>query len=241
MTVDLRAIVAADIGTVISGDVGSNHISDRSGLQMFSGRLQVDGIVTPARGAPISFLVASPQYGQLTRFPHPLRVIRAVAYPMDNRSEIEVGCRLTLMKDRKDQLQYFATQYTPAWYSRLSAADKALVAVPIYAQKVLEFCLQKIGLTLAPRSRPLQFSFLRSSIDLSGGYLQVIGDLLRSECCYGRLLPDERFEVVPFNLLSGGKGPVLTSNNLVSIEPIITGGEPADKYIVRYSAAERAI
>jgi hypothetical protein len=239
MTVDLRATVATDLGIVVSGDISSNLISDRSGLVMTQGRLQVDGIITPARGTLVRFLVACPQTGKVTRFPKPLRVIRSVAYPLERRSEIEVGCRLTLMKDRKDQIVYGSSQYTPSWWSGLNAAQKSLAPRPIIAQQLLQFCLQKIGITLAVGSRPLLFSFLRPEIDLSSGYVQVIGDLIRSECCFGRLKPDETFEVVPINLSKGGKGSVLREGNLVSIEPITVGQEPADNYIVKYTAAER--
>lgn len=239
MTVDLRAIVATDLGICESGDVGSNLISDRSGLVMTQGRLQFDGIVTPARGTLVSFLVACPQTGKVTRFPKPLRVIRSVAYPLERRSEVEVGCRLTLMKERKDAITYTPEQFTPSWWAQLRPAEQALAPRPIYAQALLAFCLTKIGLTLAASSRPLEFAFLRPGIDLSTGYVQVIGDLIRSECCFGRLKPDETFEVVPINLDIGGKGPVLREGNLVSIEPITVGQEPADAYTVTYNAAER--
>lgn len=239
MTVDLRAIVATDLGIVTSGDIGSNLISDRSGLVMTQGRLQVDGIITPARGTLVRFLVACPQTGKVTRFPKPLRVVRSVSYPLERRSEIEVSCRLTLMKELKEPTTYTPDQFAPIWWQKLGPYEQSLAPRPIYAQKVLEFCLAKIGLTLAATSRPLEFAFLRPSIDLSTGYVQVIGDLIRSECCFGRIKPDETFEVVPINLAIGGKGPVLREGNLVSIEPITVGQEPADSYIVTYSAAER--
>lgn len=239
MTVDLRAIVATDLGICVTGDVGTNHISDRSGLVMTQGRLQFDGFVTPARGELVSFLVACPQTGRVSRFPKPLRVIRSMAYPLERRSEVEVGCRLTLMKDRKDQDQYFADVNAPPAFASLTAAEKALAPAPVFAQRLLEFCCQRIGLTLAPTSRALQFAFLRQSVDLSVGYVQLIGDLIRSECCFGRILPNETLEVVPLVLGAGGTGPILTGGNLVSIEPITGGTEPADNYIVRYTAAVR--
>lgn len=239
MTVDLRAIVATDLGLCISGDVGSNHISDRSGLQMFSGRLTFDGTVTPARGTPISFLVACPQTGKVTRFPHLLRVIRAVAYPLERRSEIEVGCMLTLMKDRKDQAVYSTREYTPPWYENLSVRQKSTVAVPIYAHELLRYCLKKIGLGISLNSYQLKSKFLQREIDLSQGYVQVIGDLVRSESCFGRLRLNETFQVVKINTSIGQKGPILRASNLISIEPISTGAEPPSGYTVKYSAIRR--
>lgn len=239
MAVDLRAIVATDLGLCVSGDVGTNHISDRSGLVMWQGRLQFDGIVTPARGDLISFLVACPQTGKVSRFPVPLRVLRSSSFPLERRSEIEVGCRLTLMKDRKDPVQYFANDHLPLWFQNLTTAEQRITPCPIYAQMVLEYCCSQIGLELALSGQILTSTFLRRSIDLSSGYVQVIGDLIRSEKCFGRILPDETLEVVPLTFDRAGKGPILTASNLVSIEPISPNAEPADRLIVKYTAAER--
>jgi hypothetical protein len=239
MTVDVRAIVTTDLGICVSGDIGSNHASDRTGLKMYQGRLHFDGIVTPSRGTLISFLVACPQIGRVTRFPIPLRVVRATAYPLQRRSEIEVSCKLTLMKDRKDPDQYFANDNMPPEYAGLTSDQLALAPPPIRAQSLLEYCCSKINLTIAASSRPLQFAFLRSSIDLSVGYVQMIGDLIRSEGCIGRLLPNESLEVISLVQETAGTGPILTEKNLISVEPITGGSEPADEYFVRYQASER--
>jgi hypothetical protein len=239
MTVDLRAIVATDIGLCVSGDVGSNHISDRSGLQMFSGRLTFEGIVTPPRGTPISFLVACPQTGRVTRFPHPLRVIRAVAYPLDRRSEIEVGCLLTLMSEKKEKKLYYSDDYSPEWTALLTTRQIGTIKVPIYAEAMLSYCLRQIGITKATSTYPLVFKFMRGEVDLSDGYVQNIGNLLRSEGCFGRLLPDETFQVMRISSSMGQKGPILRAENLVSIEPITSGAEPATSYRVQYNAIRR--
>jgi hypothetical protein len=187
----------------------------------------------------VSFLVACPQTGKVSRFPKPLRVIRSMSYPLERRSEVEVGCKLTLMKDRKDQDQYFAANDPPPEFANLTVDQRGITPPPLFAQRLLQFCCNRIGLTLAATSRPLEFAFLRPSIDLSVGYVQLIGDLIRSECCFGRILPDETLQVAPLALSAGGTGPILRSGNLVSVEPITGGGEPADSYIVRYNAAER--
>jgi hypothetical protein len=233
MTVDLRATVATDLGICVSGDIGSNHISDGSGLVMTQGRLSMDGIVNPARGTPVNLIVIRTQLGVITRFPKPMYVIRAMANPIERTSEVEIGCRLTLMENRQDQVVYTPNLYTPAGFTEED------VAVPIYAQKVLEFCLEKIGLQLDSSSVELTFRFLLPEIDLSVGYVQKIGDLLRSENCYGRILPNGKLQVQKLNFNIGGTGPVLLQSNLVSIEPVTVGAEPADSYIVTYEAGAR--
>jgi len=303
MTVDFRAVVSTDIGTCISGDIGSNHISDGSGLVMTAGRLKMNGIVTPARGTPVNIVIARPQYNTITRFPKPLFVIRAIANPIERTSEIEVGCRLTLMKNKKEKIFYTSDLYTPPEFASIvplrdqrkkeldklykelfsmyaksvkdqkketkdsgvdpngtyyfegpAAVDvmnkwqqisdktfeygKVNVSVPILAQKVLEFCLARMGLELSPLSRPLLFRFMRNTIDLSSGYVEIIGNLIKSESCFGRILPDGKFQVVKINLTQGEVGPVLTHDNLESIEPISTGQEPPDNYVMCYTAIE---
>lgn len=219
MSVDLRAIVACDLGPIISGDLGANHISDRSGLVITSGRITIDGLVTPARGTDVNLLVGCPQLNRLTRFPKQLRVIRAVTQPLEGRTEVEIGCQLALMRDRKDDRNYFAP------------ADQLL-----NAQTLLTYCLQQIGITQASGSRQLSREYQVPSVDLSQGYTKIIGDLIRSEGCFGRLKPNNTFEIVPINLSTGQKGPVWTADDFVSLEPISTGSEPPDIYRVMYKS-----
>jgi hypothetical protein len=152
---------------------------------------------------------------------------------------VEIGCRLTLMENRQDQVVYTPDLYTPSEFEGLTSEQQDAVAVPIYAQKVLEFCLDKIGLQLEAGSTALQFKFLLPEIDLSRGYVQTIGDLLRSECCYGRILPNGKLQVQKLSFTIGGAGPVLLQSNLASIEPMTVGAEPADSYIVTYEAGAR--
>lgn len=222
MAVDLRAVVASDLGLVISGDIGANHISDRSGLVMTAGRLVIDGLLAPARGTVVNLLVACPQRNAVTRFPKVLRVIRSNAYPADRRTEVSVGCALTLSKDRRDTENYFAVGTNP-----------------INAQDLLTFCLQRIGIVQAPGTRQLSRQYLLPQVDLSRGYVEIIGDLIRSEGCFGRLRPDDKLEILPATMQSTGKGPVLTTADWVTFEPIASGNEPPDRFTVRYKAAER--
>lgn len=242
MTVDFRATIATDLGVCLSGDIGSNHISDGSGLVMTQGRLLMDGIVNPARGTAVNLIVVRPQINRITRFPKPMFVIRAVPNPIDRVSEVEIGCKLTLLKDLKRKDRYWAYYDQPAeWITfppNISGGITVRAPWAIPAQKVLEFCLQRLGITLSESSTQLSHRFLRASIDLSDGYISVIGDLIRSETKYGRILPNGELEVRNLNFKLGRRGPVLTLDNLYSIEAITSGEQPPDEFTVSYSAAE---
>jgi hypothetical protein len=241
MAVDVRATIGATIGNCISGQLSNNHISDGSGLISTTGRLIMEGSVTPARGEPVDLVIATPQNGLITRFYRPLFVLRAVANVMERTSEIEVGDRLALMRNKKDEVSYFGRSVALPEYDDLTAEQRIAVAKPTFAQNLLRYCLQQIGLLYSGTSEPLQFQFLRQSIDLSAGYVQVIGDLVRSESCYGHILPNGRFEVRKIDLERGRYGPILRPENLISIEAITSGQEPPDIYQVEYRAAERQL
>ncbi len=239
MTVDFRATIATDLGVCLSGDIGSNHISDGSGLVMTQGRLLMDGIVNPARGTAVNLIVVRPQINRITRFPKPMFVIRAVPNLIERVSEVEIGCRLTLMKELKRKDRYWGRDYEPPEWDGLTAEQKRGAPRPIYAQKALEYCLGKIGLTLAASSTALRFAFLRASLSLEDGYVQTIGDLIRSETKYGRILPNGQLEVRNLNFKLGRRGPVWTTDNLYSIEAITSGTESPDELRVEYRAIEK--
>jgi hypothetical protein len=249
MTVDFRGTIATDLGVCVSGDIGSNHISDGTGLIKTQGRLTMDGIMTPARGTAVNLLIVRPQLGVITRFPKPMFVLRAVPNIIDRFTEVEIGCRLTLMEGLQRQDVYDALQRRPNdWITvpriiplgpeRIPIYQDYLAAWTIQAQEVLEYCLGVIGLDLAASSVPLTFRFLRSRIELAQGYVQVIGDLIRSESKFGRILPDGKLEIRNLNFSSGQAGPVLTTDNFYSIDAIDGAIEPPDEFSVQYNGAE---
>lgn len=254
MTVDFRATVATTLGRCISGDVGSNHVGDGAGLIKTRGRLLMDGAMSPARGTPVGVLIVRPQLGIITRFPKPLFVLRAVPNIIERTTDVEVGCRLTLMEDLKRKEVYDTRVHTPFdWVAEIqtlppnSTPDEIVnfynrfyynAPWPIEAQKLMEFCLDKIGLELSSTSVPLRFRFLRSRISLENGYVQMIGDLIRSESKFGRILPDGKLQVQDFNFRTGQLGPVLTTDNLYSIESVDGAAEPPTEYTVQFDGVE---
>ena len=225
----------------ITGAIGSNHISDGSGLIKTQGRLLMDGIVNPARGTPVNLIVVRPQLNLITRFPKPMFVMRAVPNPTERISEVEIGCRLTLMEGLKRKDFYYASSEQPEDWVVLPNGLNITTPAPyaISAQNLLQYCLNQIGLQLDSNSVPLAFRFLQHRIDLSNGYVQVIGDLIRSEAKFGRILPNGKLEVRNLNFRLGRRGPVLTTDNLYSIEAITDGEEPPDNFTVVYNAAEQ--
>ena len=185
-------------------------------------------------------MVACPQKGTVTRFPKPLRVIRSVVYPLERRSEIEVGCKLTLMKDRKDPMMIFASQNVPGWHLAMPANLQQYAPPPINAMWALRMCLSRIGISISGANQvSLSYNIMRSALDLSEGYVSVMGKLLISAGCFGRLRPDETFEIIKIDLTRGQRGPVLQSTDLVSLAPITGGSEPPDAFIVKYRSIER--
>jgi hypothetical protein len=208
-------------------------------------------------------LIVRPQLGIITRFPKPLFVLRATPDIITRRTEVEVGCRLTLMENLKRKEVYDVDDHAPPnWivipanplpdpgasasygeidnYYRSLSPQRYRAPSPIEAQKLLEFCLGKIGLELSDTSVPLTFKFLRSTISLENGYVQMIGDLIRSESKYGRILPDGKLQVQDFNFRTGQAGPVLTTDNIYSIESVDGAAEPPNEYTVQFEGLEVA-
>jgi hypothetical protein len=254
MTVDFRASIATTLGRCISGDVGSNHVGDGAGLIKTRGRLLMDGAMSPARSTPVGVLIVRPQLGIITRFPKPLFVLRAVPNIIERTTDVEVGCRLTLMENLKrkevydtrlntdfdwvEEIQTLPPNATPEEIVEFYTKFYYRAPWPIKAQKLMKFCLDKIGLELSSSSVPLQFRFLQSRISLEDGYVQMIGDLIRSESKYGRILPDGKLQVQDFNFRTGVAGPVLTTDNLYSIESVDGAAEPPAEYTVQFNGVE---
>lgn len=229
--VDCRARMVCNLGPVISGQLGDDLISE-AGVIRTTGTLLLDGLTLPPKGTEVKLAYEQVQSGTITRFPRRLRVIKAVADPYMRQTTVDVGCMLALKENYKDSADAFTARKNPAdWW------DSGMTVAPTIAAKdVLAYCLDKIGLTLAPGSRQLKFQFLREEIDLSSGYVDMIGALLISETCYGVLDMQERLVVKKIDLNSVGRAPVLKDEDVVDLAMISGSQEPADVVTVSYNA-----
>lgn len=239
MTVDPRCLIATDLGILLDGSGLSEDHAQETGLVTYRGTFIFDGLHTPARGRVIQVAYARPQYGisgTLTRFYPRLHVISSSADPFSNITTVEVGCALTLKAERRDAIVYRAIDHPPAWWSALSSDRQAVVPPIIAAQGVIEFCLDQLGITLASGSATSPDVFLRDEIDLSGGYVEVLSDLLKDALLVGHINPAGELFVQPIEL-SPGTGPVLTRTELISLQPINDRGG-AEQVTVDYDAVE---
>lgn len=229
MVLDARAQMICSMGPVVSGQIGDDLLVD-TGLIRTTGTIMIEGLVLPVKGSVIQLAYKRPQTGTITRFPRPLRVLRASADPYAKVTTVDVGCMLAL----KDGYVKRSDVYRAAKHS----TDRP--APTIKAQKLLEYCAKRLGLTLAAGSKTLDFRFLRSEVDLSAGYVSVISNLLISHCCYGYVNMAEKLVVKSIKLDAISTAPVVTDADLIELQPNAGGQDPADVVTVNYTAIRSA-
>lgn len=239
MTVDARCLIATDLGIVKDGSGLSEDHAQGLGLITYRGTWIFNGILTPARGRVLQVAYARPQYGTsglLTRFYPRLQVISSSADPFANETTVEVGCQLELMRDRKDAVQYRAIDHPPAWWTALSPARQREVPPVVDVQGVIQFCLDALGIPLAAGSATTSDVKVVEAIDLSGGYVQALDDMLRSSLLIGHITPAGELLVQQVDLLPA-PGPVLRRRNLLTLRPINDRGG-AEQVVVEFDAIE---
>jgi hypothetical protein len=228
VAIDLRAQVLCNLGPVVRGDLGDDLMNE-GGLIRTTGSIEFDGILLPAKGTLVQLAYYRPQQGTITRFPRTVRVLRSSADPYQNRSTVEVGCKLTLLMAKQQPGAVFRAEGVDPGATDSDLISLAVRHPPIKAQDVLLYCLAQVGISLAPGARPLQFRFQRSSFDLSNGYLPVVSELLKSECCFGRLNGQEQLEIHDIDLSLPQTAPALFDRDLVELQQTVGAEDPADR------------
>lgn len=239
MSIDVRARMVCNLGTIIRGDIGDSLLTE-GGLIKTTGTLELDGINIPAKGTEVMLAYYRPQSNTITRFPRRVRVKRATADPYRRTTKIDVGCRLAIAEDIVSPTAvYPQTRTDPGFIANRSAEGYVAAYPPISAVSVLLHCLSKTGITLSPGARLLQFKFLQKEIDLSPGYISIVNDLIKSESCYGYLDQQERLAIAKVNLTVGQAAAVLRDADLIDLSPIEGAEEPKDQVNVAFSTNRR--
>lgn len=236
--IDIRANVTCSLGTLISGSLSDDYLQN-SGLVMTRGNCEIEGIHTPAVGTGVTFAYSGAAGNQT--IPRQLMVLSSFADPYRSITKVELGCRLTYMKDASpaptvdggSTLETGRRQQCLNGYIDYPA--NSVVGYPISASALMDRCLAGIGITAS--SNPLTNRFNRESIDLSAGYVQVLGDLLLSEGYAGYMDAAGTLQVRDLSI-EGGSGPQVSSDHIVDLDAIGVGDLPGEAVIVRYNSTK---
>lgn len=254
MTVDIRAKIRCNLGKVIEASLSDDLLSEAAIIRT-TGDITIAGLKSFARGMLVEIAYEQSHRGTVTRFPRTLRVIRSTADPYQNITRVEVGCKLALGEQIKQPDVFYAAKNPPDWWTgtvkpvyqvgtELPDGDNtenyttSWPPPPISARKLLEYCLRKIGIKKIRGAGLLTFYFMKSKLELDSGYLSIVGDLLISHCLYGRLNQKEEFVIEPIQLFKPAAGPTVRDADLISLEPINNGNEPAGSVLVTYNAIQ---
>ncbi len=232
MAIDIRATVTCSLGTLISGSLSDDYLQG-SGLVKTRGSCEISGLITPAIGTVVTFSYTK---GGVTRnIPRKLRVMSSFADPFRRTTKVELGCKLTYLSDLKDRIKWDA--FDDPENDEATEADASIVTLPISAFSVMARCLSSLGISAS--SIPLTNRFSISEFDFSGGYVQILSDLLVSESYFGYLDTSEVLQVR--NLaVDASTGPVFTANDIVDLGPIGVGQLPGEAVTVSYSTLKLA-
>jgi hypothetical protein len=230
--VDIRARVYCSLGRLIDGEIADTY-AQGSGLIRCRGSARLRGSYSPPHGTKCYFAVL--QNGYLSRINRELRVLSSFTHPFTQITTVQLGCSLTYFENRASAPDpkgdvIFAVddpvnQETPCPLRKYAA-------LPITAKRVLEHCLDKLGLSASGIGLSSEFS--KETFSFEGGYVSVLDGLLISEnyCAF----------INGFGTLtginysgSGGRGPVLNESNIIRIEGINSGELPGEGVFVRYT------
>jgi hypothetical protein len=228
MGIDIRATVTCSLGTLISANLSDDYIQG-TGLVKTRGSCELRGLFTPNTGDKVTFRYT--KAGITRRVPRALRVLSSFADPFRRTTKIELGCKLTYLQDLADPIDW--TTFDDPENADIDPNEPRIVVIPINAKSIMNKCLTELGITAT--SNPLTNRFSIDEFDFSGGYVNILSDLLVSESYCGYLNLDERLVVFPLNE-KGGNGPLVDSAKLIDIGPIGVGQLPGDAVTVSYSS-----
>ena len=240
MTIDIRATVTCDAGPLISANISDDYIQG-NGLIKTRGSIEIKGMVRMLPGREISIRYTRSD-GITRRIPRSLLVLSSFVDPYRKTTKIEVGCRLTYFQDLKpsEKLTYFdLSKEDPRGIPPEYDPEDQIVTIPIRAEHVAARCLGRIGAYIQGMDVtgiPLSNTFSIGEFDFSPGYVQVLGDLLVSECKVGYMVSNNCMQLIELlgsaDLTSGRR---INNENIIDVGPIGSGGIAGSRVVVNYS------
>lgn len=227
MAIDIRANVTCSLGTLISASVSDDYIQG-SGLIKTKGSCELQGLYNPPAGTAVTF--AYTKNGVTHAVPRKLRVLSSFADPFRRTTSVALGCKLTYLQNLQEADALLAVD-DPV-NAELTEQDAEIVTVPLSAKYIANQCLGKLG--LGASSMPLTNYFSIDEIKIDRPYVQMLSDLLVSECLCGYLNYSERLVVFSLRSPLNG-GPVIDESNLIDLAPVNFGELSGSPVYVTYS------
>lgn len=225
MTIDIRAKVVSSVGEVISGEISDSYLPD-AGLVFTTGSLILSGLYSLDVGDNIqlSYIKGT----RATKIPRYLRVLSSFADPLRRQTTVQLGCPLTYYQDRKPMP---LTEPLPE--PQFSCEESYRIPPYIGASFIFSNCCLALGISYD--RNPLGNSFISDGFDYSSGYVQIIGDLLKSEGYFGHIDVNGRLKVVDMKYASG-RGPVLGESKIIDISSTNSSDVPGSAVTVSYNS-----
>jgi len=234
-----RAKVYCNLGHLIDGQFADTYLQ-QSGLIFCRGTIQLAGLYQPDIGAPVEFAYtrSAGSTGTAARLPRKLLVLSSFANPLTNVTTVRIGCRLSLLQNKRDLLKVI----TPAdSYKAESPTSSDLpegtldyVSPPISASYAASRCLQELGI-VSVGPLPLNNKYTVDEIDFTTGYVNVLEELLRSEMIVGFMNDDDALETFSLLNVPDNLGPVINETNCFTLSPNGPGELPAEQVTTVYA------
>lgn len=234
MPIDIRATVTCTVGgtarPLISGSISDDYLQG-AGLIKTRGECELKGLYTPAPGTVVLF--SWTKANVTTTIPRRLLVLSSFADPYRLTTKVQLGCRLTYMEGvgpaPATDVGYTTGAQIACRDADVDYPSGGSVPVPVKAKGVMNICLEKLSLTAT--SSPLTNVYFVDEFDLSGGYVNVLGNLLVSESYAGYINSSGNLALIDLSS-EGGTGKAVDRNSIVDIGPIGVGELPGDAIAV---------
>jgi hypothetical protein len=248
---------------IISGSVSDDSAID-TGIVKTRGTIEIQGLVTPPIGTDVwvEYTYSYWRAGLIEKItqalPRELRVISSFADPIRRTTKLEVGCTFTLRSEFTDPNvptlsgSFFADISGFGGETQISIeeveallTEEDIVTIPLKALKLVNYLRVKIG--VGGDDIFLANNFSIKEFDLSGAYVAIMSDLIKSEVGIIRMdsrkvlsqtpLGGPKWKTVwsPGRILGGTRAPAVNSGSIIDIGPVNGGQIPPGKVIAKYN------
>jgi hypothetical protein len=239
MTIDIRAICKLNYSgneyEIISGSVSDSYLSG-AGLVTTSGSVEINGILNPIQGGSVA--IEYTKNGITRKIPRNLRVLSSFADPFRNTTKVSIGCSLTLKAaatappGQDDEEKNFVTADQLNCINNYEYPPFSDFPPPIYANDLAKECLAGLDIGGAVE---LNNTFYIEKFVFESPYVDILSDLLISECFFGYVNSSSALVTSSLRSPSPKSCPVLTADRIIDISEINSGEIGAEAVFVKYT------